>query len=228
MSASTSTSNQIIISKNKDYYTYQGNKYDIRFPITWAIDQLPETGHECSRCLAFGSFRGVLFGYCNDCNKPPYYPDLHVGSNYNGTRPAVCSIPYKPVGSTDHLYKEDDDIVYKFPSKKYYIYRGRKYHTDFPLEWAKNQKPETGHTCANCMGSGSFRDVLIGYCINCIEFVYTDEDRGNGFDGDLDGLENVFMLMEPSYVPKDCNETIKEVAPYLKDDFNVTAINSLD
>jgi hypothetical protein len=80
------------------------------------------------------------------------------------------------------------------------------------------------------MGSGSFRDVLIGYCVNCVEFVYKDEDKemGEGFCGQFEEIDVELTLMESPYIPERYNEIIKQVAPYLKDDFDVGAINPLD
>lgn len=57
------------------YYIVDGCKYDIHFPLAWALDHQtypddPDCGSgpkECYACLTRGSVNGVFVGYCENC-----------------------------------------------------------------------------------------------------------------------------------------------------------------
>ena len=81
---------QIIISSNKQYYTYRGIHYDIAFPIYRVINETPQSGpHHCQNCKEHGMFRGVFIMYCHSCAKYIYdnqvgYGALESGVEYGG------------------------------------------------------------------------------------------------------------------------------------------------
>ena len=55
----------------------------------------------------------------------------------------------------------------------YKTFGGFKYHLNFPDEWIRNELPNTGRQCWNCVGDGDnkgygmWRGVILGYCSNC-------------------------------------------------------------
>jgi hypothetical protein len=77
----------IFESKGK-YYIIDGFKYDIHFPLAWALDHRnyepyfdEETNEtyvngsgpkECNNCNAYGSINGVFVGYCTTCLQHVY------------------------------------------------------------------------------------------------------------------------------------------------------------
>lgn len=81
--------NCISIFENKGkYYIIDGFKYDIHFPLAWALDHRnyepyfdEETNEtyvngsgpkECNNCNAYGSINGVFVGYCTTCLQHVY------------------------------------------------------------------------------------------------------------------------------------------------------------
>lgn len=77
-----STSIEIINGKFGRYYVIDNIKYDIHFPVGWAIDHKvfeTESVHdgltyteytgpvECGNCYNYGSVNGVFVGYCSNC-----------------------------------------------------------------------------------------------------------------------------------------------------------------
>jgi hypothetical protein len=59
------------------YYIVDGEKYDIHFPLCWAIDhcsiefnnQVIGSGpRDCNNCYSYGSINGVFVGYCKNCS----------------------------------------------------------------------------------------------------------------------------------------------------------------
>ena len=63
----------------------------------------------------------------------------------------------------------------------YYTYDNELYDICFPKEWATNHEPGTGpKECIDCIKSGHWRGVFIGYCVNCSEEIYNYK-RGSGF-----------------------------------------------
>lgn len=63
----------------------------------------------------------------------------------------------------------------------YFTYDNELYDICFPKEWATNHEPGTGpKECNDCIKSGHWRGVFIGYCVNCSEKNY-NYNRGGGF-----------------------------------------------
>lgn len=69
------------------YYLVDGYKYDIHFPLAWALEHHSYKPYEdpsgnifvngsgpkdCSNCLHYGSINGVFVGYCGSCLKYVY------------------------------------------------------------------------------------------------------------------------------------------------------------
>ena len=51
------------------YYTYDGQKYSICFPLEWAINHFEKTGPtECKNCWTYGCDDSVFKQYCDDCH----------------------------------------------------------------------------------------------------------------------------------------------------------------
>jgi hypothetical protein len=169
----------------KKYYKYRGNKYHVTFPEEWALDYKFGTGYDCANCRSLARFRGVLYGYCDACAI-----DVYKGERGNGFH----FLAYEKFDIDDPITNHEKDIIYSFPEKKFYIYRGKKFHIRFPVDWAKTQMPLTGHGCGDCITHGMFRNVLIGYCRNCAVHSY-DRNRGDGFDCQFSQLE---VLVEKS------------------------------
>jgi len=64
---------EIFQGKQGKYYVLNGIKYDIHFPLHYAMNHDPEQsgccGPEmCLNCLHFGAIRGVIVGYCGNCS----------------------------------------------------------------------------------------------------------------------------------------------------------------
>lgn len=50
------------------YYVLDDIKYDIHFPITWALDHKLDTGpKECGNCSSYGTINNVFVCYCANC-----------------------------------------------------------------------------------------------------------------------------------------------------------------
>ena len=75
---------------------------------------------------------------------------------------------------------------------RYYIVDGFKYDEHFPQEWATNHLSIPSFNddsiiasgpkaCNNCRTYGTVNDVFVGYCGNCVAYIYNDKSRG-GFD----------------------------------------------
>jgi len=51
-----------------NYYIYNEELYDNRFPKEWAMNHFEGTGpKECRTCMENGSWNGVFIGYCDNC-----------------------------------------------------------------------------------------------------------------------------------------------------------------
>ena len=74
------SSEQIVISDCKQYYTYNGIHYDIAFPLFWVLFEHPNRGpHNCRNCSEYGSVRGVFIMYCINCAQEYNEEGYHVG-----------------------------------------------------------------------------------------------------------------------------------------------------
>jgi hypothetical protein len=80
-------------------------------------------------------------------------------------------------------------------------YRGFIYVKEFPEEWILNELPGTGRECQYCVGKvwrdgrAMWRNIVIGYCVNCAKYKYNYE-RGPGFFGN--GAEVEWLCPEKS------------------------------
>lgn len=73
----------------------------------------------------------------------------------------------------------------------YYMYDKQKYYIFFPYEWAQNMFPGTGpNMCDKCVLHGSKKNIFIGYCYDCANYIY-DCKRGHGL---INGLEDIDMV----------------------------------
>ena len=73
------------------------------------------------------------------------------------------------------------------PPNAYYIYDNVIYATQFPSNWAKNHKMNTGpHNCAKCRAHGFWNGVFVCYCLSCANMY--DYKRGGGVH--IGGLSN--------------------------------------
>ena len=60
--------NPMVIRDFINYYTYDDELYDARFPKEYALSHKPNTGpKECILCAKYGHWRGVFIGYCVKC-----------------------------------------------------------------------------------------------------------------------------------------------------------------
>ena len=101
----------------------------------------------------------------------------------------------------------------------YYAHEGIIYIGTFPEEWATNHIEDTGpHDCENCVYFGTVKNVFIGYCANCADYIY-EGSRGKGFIDTL--IEDV--------APETHDENLYQSAfdTYLKN-INVDNINIED
>ena len=100
------------------YYIINGYKYDIHFPIEWAInDTLYETGPQCCKnCHYFGSINLVFVGYCSNCglhihkqNRPFLHFDaLSISIDELWQQlPYLHGIYFDEIG--DDYYQQDQD-----------------------------------------------------------------------------------------------------------------------
>jgi len=62
-----------------NYKIYKGQKYVCTFPDEWILNELTTTGNECENCKWYGSWRGVILGYCCNCANYCYYYDRGLG-----------------------------------------------------------------------------------------------------------------------------------------------------
>jgi len=46
---------------------YQGAIYAMQIPDEWILNELPNTGRKCKKCIKQAMWRSVLIGYCEDC-----------------------------------------------------------------------------------------------------------------------------------------------------------------
>jgi hypothetical protein len=206
---------------DKHYYVYRGDKYHISFPERWAIKFKFGTGYDCDTCIQVARFRGVLYGYCDTCAIQEYKGRRGSGVHY---------LAYERFDIDDPSFGPNDYSIHMFSDKKFYIFRGKKFHYRFPQEWAINQAPLTGHSCGACITSAMFRNVLIGYCNQCAERVYNNK-RGYGFNKTLQNLErnveNASFYYSKLHLWWSANTASIIIAPYLGIEFKLQDINPL-
>lgn len=90
----TSTTIKIVNGRYGKFYILNNVKYDIHFPLAWALSHLPyiyngieyKSGPEgCEVCLNAGSINNVFVGYCHECSQ--LYDEKRKGCYFmpNGT-----------------------------------------------------------------------------------------------------------------------------------------------
>ena len=89
MSANQFISTVAIFQGNQGkYYIIDGYKYDIHFPLAWALDHQSHNPYyhaetnetylnysgpkECGNCFCYGSINNVFVGYCSNCLRDVY------------------------------------------------------------------------------------------------------------------------------------------------------------
>ena len=73
----------------------------------------------------------------------------------------------------------------------HYVYDKQKYYLFFPYDWVQNMFPGTGpKMCDKCVLHGSKKNIFIGYCYDCANYVY-DCKRGHGFENCLEDIDMV-------------------------------------
>ena len=70
----------------------------------------------------------------------------------------------------------------------YYLVDGIKYDEHFPQEWALNHEAiyvndeeaifSGPSKCGNCRAFGTINGVFVGYCLNCVHYIYGENNRG--------------------------------------------------
>uniref|UniRef100_A0A6C0HZ78 Uncharacterized protein n=1 Tax=viral metagenome TaxID=1070528 RepID=A0A6C0HZ78_9ZZZZ len=115
-----------------NYKIYCGQKYVITFPREWILNELPNTGRECENCKWYGSWRGIMLGYCANCAKNYNYKrglgftghgveQIHNWENNpkSATMTYLLNIDYNNLGDIrenpedtmeNHNKKNDDEI----------------------------------------------------------------------------------------------------------------------
>lgn len=96
---------QVFQGTHGKFYVVDGVKYDVHFPIAWAVDHatvylicgeeevsVHKTGPKhCGNCKTCGSYNGVFISYCSNCV-----------SVYNGLRGGQgCTSMCQPIDSDD-------------------------------------------------------------------------------------------------------------------------------
>ena len=69
-----------------------------------------------------------------------------------------------------------------------YSYQGIYYFIHFPYEWVTNIDVMSGpEHCEKCQKHGFYKDIFIGYCVDCANNIYNLK-RGHGF---INGIEQI-------------------------------------
>ena len=86
-------------SLGSQYYILGGNRFDINFPIKWAVENLNEYDGEtdllrhgpvhCNNCATFGVINNVFVGYCSNCALYKYNYSRGNGFNAIGVEQIV-------------------------------------------------------------------------------------------------------------------------------------------
>lgn len=63
----------------QDEKVYKGQKYVLTFPDEWILDESEYSGRNCENCKWYGSWRGVMLGYCFNCAKYVYHYKRGLG-----------------------------------------------------------------------------------------------------------------------------------------------------
>ena len=83
-------------SLGSQYYILGGYRFDINFPIKWAVENLNETNENrqvgpfhCGNCATFGAINNVFVGYCSNCALYKYNYSRGNGFNAIGVEQIV-------------------------------------------------------------------------------------------------------------------------------------------
>ena len=86
-------------SLGSQYYILVGHRFDINFPIKWAVENLNEYDGEtallrhgpvhCGNCATFGAINNVFVGYCSNCALYKYNYSRGNGFNDIGVEQIV-------------------------------------------------------------------------------------------------------------------------------------------
>ena len=86
-------------SLGSQYYILGGNRFDINFPIKWAVENLNEYDGEtallrhgpvhCTNCATFGVINNIFVGYCSNCALHKYNYSRGNGFNAVGVEQIV-------------------------------------------------------------------------------------------------------------------------------------------
>jgi hypothetical protein len=98
------------------YYILEGQRFDINFPIKWAIENL--IGNEkvgpfhCDNCAIYGLLNGVFIGYCSNCAVDKYNYSRGNGFNAVGVEQIVDHLgeELNPQNSIWNTYMENVNI----------------------------------------------------------------------------------------------------------------------
>jgi hypothetical protein len=112
MSSATSFTTTVPIFQGKrgKYYIYDGEKYDIHFPLAWAMNhkgvvadwnnQFFGSGpKDCLSCLLYYSINGVFVGYCSNCLR-----HLYPGNTRGNWE--ICSRSINSMLTIDELHQK--------------------------------------------------------------------------------------------------------------------------
>jgi len=90
----------------ENHKSYRGQKYVITFPDEWILNELPDSGRDCGNCKWYGSWRGLMLGYCSNCAKYVYccerglgfvgygVEEIHDWENNPITAPTAATLTY--------------------------------------------------------------------------------------------------------------------------------------
>lgn len=105
-----------------NFYSYNDELYDIRFPRHYALNHKPKTGpKECNLCAKYGHWRGVFIGYCVKCAVGQYKNyrgngfidrgiEFCVSSDTSAFQTYLKGIPLDEIG--DYYMNPNDIITY--------------------------------------------------------------------------------------------------------------------
>ena len=103
-------------SLGSQYYTLGGNRFDINFPIKWAVENLNENDEyilvgpfHCGNCAIVGSINNVFVGYCSNCALYKYNYSRGNGFNDIGAEQIVNHLgeELNPQNSIWNTYMEN-------------------------------------------------------------------------------------------------------------------------
>ena len=106
-------------SLGSQYYILVGHRFDINFPIKWAVENLNEYHEEndlvgngpvhCTNCATFGVINNIFVGYCSNCALHKYNYSRGNGFNAVGVEQIVDHLgeELNPQNSIWNTYMEN-------------------------------------------------------------------------------------------------------------------------